>query len=87
MLSYLAYRCDGGENMSGSQIPPLCQSVLLAVRENSCAEALKGLSALKDRSDLPGYLKPVIPKLTAILQDDRNPALADDPELDYNIAA
>ena len=73
--------------MSGSKVPPLCQSVLQAVRENSCAETLKDLSGLKDRSDLPGYLKPVIPKLIAICLGDRNPALADDPELDYDDAA
>ena len=87
ILSFLAYRRDGGENMSGSKVPPLCQSVLLAVRENSGAETLKYLSGLKDRSDLPGYLKPVIPKLIAVCLGDRDPALADDPELDYDDAA
>ena len=61
--------------------------MLLAVRENRCAEALKGLPGLKDRSDLPGYLKPVISKLIAICLGDRNPALVDDPELYYDDAA
>ena len=87
ILSYWAYRRDGGENMDRPELPQLCQSVLQAVRENSGAETLKDLSGLKDQSDLPDYLKPVIPKLIAICLGDRNPALADDPELDYNSAA
>ena len=87
ILSYWAYRRDGGENMDRPELPQLCQAVLLAVRENTGAALLKDLSGLKDRSDLPGYLKPVIPKLIAICLGDRNPALADDPELDYDDAA
>ena len=74
--SYWAYRRDGGENMSGSQVPQLCQSVLLAVRENTGATILKALSGLKDLKGLGDYLNPVIPKLIAICQGDRNPALA-----------
>ena len=100
--SYSAYRRDGGENMSGSQVPQFCQTVLQTIREQPRNKAgffkwfkrsqpsiqyAQELSALQSHPDLPDYLKPVIPKLIAILQGDRNPALADDPELHYNSAA
>jgi hypothetical protein len=85
--SYLAYRREGGENMSGSQVPKLCEMVLHAGGENTSLETGDMLLALKDVPDLPDYLKPVIPKLLAILQGERNTALVDDPALDYNSAA
>ncbi|MGZ8095479.1 MAG: tetratricopeptide repeat protein [Methylosarcina sp.] len=85
--SYLAYRREGGENVSGSQVPKFCEMVLHAGGENTSLETGNMLLALKDVPDLPDYLKPVIPKLLAILQGERNTALADDPALDYNSAA
>ena len=85
--SYLAYRRDGGENMGRSELSKLCQIVLQAIRENNSEALLKDLSGFQNQIDLHDYLKPVIPKLIAILQGERNPALADDPELDYNSAA
>ena len=85
--SYLAYRRDGGENMSGSKVPALCLAVLQASQENNSAAVLKDLRGFENLAGLPNYLKPVIPKLIAILQGDRNPSLADDPELYYDNAA
>jgi tetratricopeptide (TPR) repeat protein len=85
--SYLAYRRDGGENMSGSKVLQLCQAVLQAIRDNNRAAVLENLRGFENLAGLPNYLKPVIPKLIAILQGERNPSLADDPELDYNSAA
>jgi hypothetical protein len=84
---YLAYRRDGGENMSGSDVPQLCQAVLQAIRDNNSAAVLEDLRGFENLAGLPDYLKPVIPKLIAILQGERNPSLADDPELDYDDAA
>jgi hypothetical protein len=85
--SYLAYRREGGENMSGSQVPKLCEMVLHAGGKNTSLETGDMLLALKDVPDLPDYLKPVLVKLLAILQGERNTALVDDPELDCNSAA
>lgn len=82
--SYLAYRRDGGENIDRQTLTLLCQAVFKAIGENSSAELL---SYFKNQADLPDYLKPAIPKLIAISQGERNPNLADDPELDYNSAA
>jgi len=87
ILSFLAYRRDGGENMYNQELPQLCQAVLQAIRNNNTDQLLKDLPGLEDLEGLPAYLKPVIPKLNAILQGERNPALADDPELDYDDAA
>jgi tetratricopeptide (TPR) repeat protein len=86
-LSYLAYRRDGGENMDRPELPQLCQAILQAIQENNADDVLKDLRGFENLAGLPNYLKPVIPKLIAILQGDRNPNLADDPELDYNSAA
>jgi len=85
--SYLAYRRDGGANIDNPTLPSLFQAVLQAIHENNSEEALKELSGFENQTDLPDDLKPVIPKLIAILQGERNPTLADDPELDYNSAA
>ena len=100
--SYWAYRRDGGENMDRHELPQLCQTVLQAIREQPHNKAgffkwfkrsqpslqyVQELSALQSDPDLADYLKPVIPKLIAICLGDRNPALADDPELDYDSAA
>jgi tetratricopeptide (TPR) repeat protein len=82
--SYIAYRRDGGENMSSRQ---LYQAVFLAIRENNSGPLQKELLDFQNSEDLPDYLKPVIPKLIAILQGERKPSLADDPELDYDDAA
>lgn len=82
--SYLAYRHEGGENLSGSQVPQFCQGTLRAIQENNNATAEKELLSL---SGMPDYLNPVIAKLIAILQGERDPNLADDPELDFISAA
>jgi hypothetical protein len=66
--SYLAYRREGGENKSGSQVPMLCEMVLHAGGENTSLETGDMLLALKDVPDLPDYLKPVIPKLLLLLE-------------------
>jgi tetratricopeptide (TPR) repeat protein len=85
--SYLAYRRDGGENMSGFNVPQYCQDTFEAIQANNVEQALIKLTALQNVEDLPNNLIPVIPKLIAILQGERSPSLADDPKLFYENAA
>lgn len=44
------------------------------------------LQSVANRSDAPAYMKPLAPKLLAILDGSRDPALAEDPDLDYDDA-
>jgi tetratricopeptide (TPR) repeat protein len=85
--SYLAYRRDGNENLSGSPVPQFCSGTLRAIQENNTSAAEKDLRGLQDLAGLADYLNPVIAKLIAILRGERNPSLADDPELDFISAA
>ncbi len=43
--------------------------------------------ALASRPDLPGYLRPLLAAIGKTLAGDRNPTLANDPDLDYASAA
>jgi len=83
--TYLAYRRAGGESrMPGAQ---LCALVAQAIQQRDTTEAEQRLAQLLEAAETPAYLKPLIPKLQAILQDSRDPALATDPNLDYAAAA
>ena len=82
--SYLAYRRDGNENRSGSQVPQFCSGTLRAIQENNMAVVEQELRSLTNLAD---YLIPVVAKLIAILHGNRNPSLADDPKLDFISAA
>lgn len=81
--SYLAYRRDGGQNLSGSPVPQYCLGTLRAIQDNNPAAATQELLSLPDQ----GYFTPVIAKLIAILQGERDAGLADDTELDFISAA
>lgn len=85
--AYLAYRLDGGEPSAGGMVPGLCAAFAQALAGGNTQEATTLLGELRDRPDLPAYLKPVLPALEAILQGSRDPALAEDPALDYDDAA
>lgn len=85
--SYLAYRRDGGQNLYRPDLPKLCQRVAQAIRDHNEAPLQQELQSLQNRDDLPADLKPLLPKLLAILQGQRSPTLADDPDLDYDDAA
>ena len=85
--AYLAYRRDGGENQSGRGTAQLCDGLLGAVKEGQLAEFGAALDQLDGESDKPAYLRPVLVALRAILAGNRDPALADDPALDYDDAA
>ncbi len=83
--AYLAYRRAAG--VSQSPAAQLYALVAQAIQGGSEAEVLQSLEELGSGSDLPTYLKAVIPRLQAILGGDRNPGLSEDPELDYDDAA
>ncbi len=84
---YLAYRRDGGQNMYRPELPKHCQMLAQALHDHHEAELQQELQALQNSEDLPNYLKPLPPKFLALLQGQRSPTLADDPDLDYNFAA
>ncbi|MBI3246550.1 MAG: tetratricopeptide repeat protein [Deltaproteobacteria bacterium] len=82
--AYLAYRRDGGEPQStGGQ---LCEMVTAAIQHGEKAKAEQEL-AKYDGVDVPASAKLLLTKLHAILNGDRNPALADDLALHYADAA
>jgi tetratricopeptide (TPR) repeat protein len=85
--AYLAYRRDGGENQSGRGTAQLCEGLLGAVKEGQPAKFGAALDQLDGESNKPAYLRPVLVALRAILAGNRDPALADDPALDYDNAA
>lgn len=81
--SYLAYRRDGG--YSQSPLAELYAMTAQALQSQQTAELAEELAQLA--AQLPErWQQAVIAKLQAILRGDRDPALADDPELDYDDA-
>jgi tetratricopeptide (TPR) repeat protein len=82
---YLAYRRDGGENYNpGGR---LCHDFFKALKENKGAEMAAILEALLKKPEIPSYMKALIPKLQALQAGSRDPGLAADPELTYDVAA
>jgi tetratricopeptide (TPR) repeat protein len=81
--SYLAYRRAGGQSMTGSA--EVCAMAAEAMAKGDIAELEQQLTLLSG-ADVPPSAKALISKLQAILHGDRNPALADDPDLDYSNA-
>ncbi len=82
--AYLAYRRAGGENQGpGAQ---LCAATARAIAEGKVDQARVELAQLLGGSDLPAWAKVLIPILQAILNGGRDPALADNPDLDYDDA-
>jgi len=82
--AYLAYRRDGGENLSGGARN--FAVVKQAIASGQTEAASSGLSAMLGRAGFPAQKRPLIPALQAILAGSRDPNLAEDPELDYNDA-
>jgi tetratricopeptide (TPR) repeat protein len=83
--AYLAYRRDGGENLSGGG--RVFARIAEAIHTGQIDDAVEWLAQLSQRPDPPAYLKPLIPALQAVLRGERDPALAADPNLDYDDAA
>jgi tetratricopeptide (TPR) repeat protein len=82
---FLAYRHDGGENHSGSG--RLCHEFRKALQENKTGKMAARLTELSNNPEIHSSLKPLIPKLQALLTGSRDPVLAADPELDFDDAA
>ncbi|SPF34268.1 TPR domain protein [Candidatus Sulfopaludibacter sp. SbA4] len=78
--AYLAYRRDGGESRT-----PRAQLCAMVAHDPDTARA--GLALLRRRPALSAWLIAMLPPLEAILGGSRDPALADDPNLDYDDAA
>ena len=78
--SYLAYRRDGG--VSQSNRIQLCALVAQAIQQKDTTQAEQRLAQILGQ-DVDPRIKTMIAKLQAILNGDRNPALAEDPGLYY----
>jgi tetratricopeptide (TPR) repeat protein len=83
--AYLAYRRDGGQNLSGAG--RIFELVSSAISEGKQAEAAEGLDGILAGPDCPDYLKALIPALKRVLAGARDLTLADDSKLDYDDAA
>ena len=83
--AYLAYRRDGGEPRGNSGRLSNDVGHLLAEGDNAAAGAF--LQQLAARPDLPASVPTLVATLQAVTAGDRNPALADTPDLDYVGAA
>jgi tetratricopeptide (TPR) repeat protein len=81
--SYLAYRRAGGASQSPAA--ELYALVMQAVQQGTTTEATAKLAELAEADDSPWFTA-LLAKLQAILRGDRDPALADDPDLVYGDA-
>lgn len=81
--SYLAYRHAGGQSMTRGA--KLCALAVEAIEQQDIAE-LEQFLAQSSGANIPEPAKVMDLRLQAILRGDRNPALADDPNLDYDDA-
>jgi tetratricopeptide (TPR) repeat protein len=84
IASYLAYRRDGGENHNPAGRISL--SVTQSLRSGDPAQAVNLLQHLAADPEAAELL-PFIGALQAVVAGSRDPALADQPELDYTMAA
>lgn len=76
--AYLHYRQDGGDSQSPNSAS--FAAVLQALQHGAGAQTVSQLEALRKPED-PPFLRALITVLLAILQGDRRPQLADDPDL------
>ncbi len=82
--AYLDYRRAGGVYTTPGG--KLCTMTAQAIADGKAQQAGAELARLLKDPDLPGYLKALIPVLQAVLAGSRDPALARDPDLDYDDA-
>ncbi len=82
--AYVDYRRDGGENHSGAG--RLALAVLQAIQQGETAEIEQVIEQLLERDDLQKN-KTYLHKLQAILAGERDPALAEDNEMNFEQVA
>lgn len=82
--SYLSYRREGGYSMTPAA--KLCAAAAEATFSGDTSELEQYLSRPLGE-DTPPWARAMFPKLLAVLRGERDPALAADPELDYDDAA
>jgi tetratricopeptide (TPR) repeat protein len=81
--NYLAYRQEGGYGTTPSA--RVCAAAAAAIAAGDTSQIEQYLSQPLEE-DVPAWVKIVFPKLLAVLHGERDPALADDPALDYDDA-
>lgn len=81
--SYLAYRRDGGQSMTGGA--QLCAVAAQAIEQGETAELEQRLTELSGK-DVAPPVRPLLAKVQAVLRGERDGALAADPELNYRDA-
>jgi tetratricopeptide (TPR) repeat protein len=82
--SYLAYRRDGGYGTTPAA--RLCTATIEAIAAGDISELEQYLSQQLEQGCEP-WARALFPKVLAVLRGARDPALATDPELDYDDAA
>ena len=83
--AYLAYRRQGGYAQSGGG--RLADDVLGLMSQQKTGKIQPLFNGLANNPGAPDSLKQLIQAMTTILDGSRDPALADDPALDYDDAA
>jgi tetratricopeptide (TPR) repeat protein len=83
--SYLTYRFQGGQSATIGSI--LTNGVLNLLAQQRINEVYLLLKQIADDPEASASLKQLIQAMVAILNGSRNPALADDPALNYDDAA
>jgi tetratricopeptide (TPR) repeat protein len=81
--SYLSYRRAGGQSMTNGA--KLCDMAAEAIEQGDTTQMEQSLAQYSG-ADIPPSARVLISKLQATLHGDRNPGLADDPNLDYDDA-
>jgi tetratricopeptide (TPR) repeat protein len=83
--AYLAYRRQGGyaQNPSGQ----LCDQLLPVLAQGASVEIIQELEKLAQTSNIPDFIKRLIPKLMQIANGSHDKALGEDSTLDYDDAA
>jgi len=87
IAAYLAYRRDGGENQSGRPTAGLCTEIAQMIANGLREEAVNGLAKRRKMPDVPPDAYPFFDALATVVAGSRDPALADNPALDYRDAA
>ena len=82
---YADYRRQRGQVTHGAG-PQLCALVHQAITESQTDDVASQLEQFAADPESPDYLRALVPALQAILAGSRDPALADDPDIDYDDA-